>query len=108
MNKDMIKKMRYHRVRIRPVAKRLIGATELPEIDDEWSIEHITDKGVTIRNMRTYHSKLLGFDNIHHYTSDPSKDYDGFKHGFLTLTVQLYLDGWHVRIEPMLLKERNV
>lgn len=108
MQNDMIKKMIYHRVRLRPVAKRFQGSIELSQIDDEWVIEQITDKGVTIKNMRTDHSKVLGFDHIHHYTSDPSKDFDGFEHGFLTLMVQLSLDGLHVRIEPISLGERNV
>lgn len=104
MNKDKLKKNIYHRVRLRPIAKRINGLIELNPIDDDWIIEQITDDGVTIKNMRTDHIKLLGFDHIHHYTSDPGRDFDGFKHGFLTLTVQLYIDGWHVRIEPISLK----
>ncbi len=107
MNKDMIKKMLYHRVRIRPIAKELQGTIELPEVDDEWIIEQISGNGVTINNPRTRHSKLIGFDHIYHYTSDPSKDYDGLKHGFLTLTVQLYIAGLYVNIEPIILNARK-
>ena len=95
--------MLYHRVRIRPIAKELQGTIELPKVDDEWIIERISDDGVTIDNPRTRHSKLIGFDHIHHYTSDPSKNYDGLKHGFLTLTIQLSISGYHVNIEPIIL-----
>jgi hypothetical protein len=103
----MIKKMPYHRVRLRPIAKELNGEAAVSEIDDEWIIEQIGDSGVTINNPRTRHSKLLGFDHIHNYKSDPSKDFDGLKHGFLVLTVQLILDGWHVHVEPILLNNRK-
>ena len=104
MNKDKLRQNIYYRVRLRPIPKRFKGSVELDPIDDEWIIEQVTDAGVTIKNMRTDHSKLLGFDHIHHYTSDPSRDFDGFKHGFLTLTVQLSLDGILVRVDPISLK----
>lgn len=100
MNKDKLRKSIYHRVRLRPMAKQYSGSLNWIDRDDDWSIEQVTDEGVRIGNLRTGHSKLLGFDHIHHYVSDPGRNFDGFKHGFLILTVQLYLDGWHVRVEP--------
>lgn len=109
MNKDKLRKSIYHRVRLRPMAKEYFGSIESnPIIDDDWSIEQVTDEGVRIGNLRTHHTKLLGFDHIHHYVSDPGRNSDGFKHGFLTLTVQLYLDGWHVRVEPVSLEMTDV
>lgn len=107
MNKDKLKKNIFHRVKLRPIAKRIKRSIESEPIDDDWIIEQVTDDGVVLKNTRTDHFKLLGFDHIHHYTSDPSRDYNGLKHGILTMTVQLYLDEKNVRIEPISLKSTN-
>ncbi len=75
MNKDQLKKSIGHYVRIRPIAKRLSGATELPRIDDDWIIQRIDDV-VELLNIRTNHVATLGFDNIHSYLSEPSRNRD--------------------------------
>jgi hypothetical protein len=100
MNKDKLRKMQFHRVRLRPIVRTLTARADTTPQDDDWIIEEINDLGVRVKNMRTDHSPLLGFDHIHNYTTDSNRDWDGAKHGFLILTVQLYLDGWNVQIEP--------
>jgi hypothetical protein len=44
---------------------------------------------------------MLGLDHIHSYVSDPMRDFDGQKHGFLQLNVQVFLTERGPRIEPL-------
>lgn len=100
MNRQALKKSVGKRVRIRPIAKRFDGGPggpELPQIDDDWIVERLTDDGVTISNPRTDHSTTLGYDHLHHFTSDPQR---GKEFGFLTLTGQIHIGGTRVWFEP--------
>lgn len=63
-------------------------------------MESVGDDGVTIRNPRTHHRPILAFDQIREFMTDPLRDSDGLKHGFLHLKVQLILTGQAVRAEP--------
>jgi len=90
MNKDKLKKSLYHRVRIRPIAKRNDGNKQFEIIDDVWIILSV-EETVNLSNIRTGHVAILGLDHIHHYVSDPKEEYDGLKHGFLELNVQVIL-----------------
>ena len=47
-------------------------------------------------------SAKLGLDHIHHYDSDPQRDWNGLKHGFLILRVQVFLSGSNLYLEPLL------
>ena len=101
MNKEQLKKSVGDRVRIVPVAIRLDSdGFELPQEDDVWIIDRATDEGLEISNIRTGHRPTLAFDHIYRYTSDPGNSQGGIKHGFLTLHVQLYLQGAHVHLKP--------
>jgi len=91
----------HHRVRLRPPARRFRGVTELRIMDDDWLVQEVEDKlGVRIRNIRTDHVALLGFDQIRAYTPDPKREYDGLRHGFFDLKVQVFLRGPELVIEP--------
>ena len=59
------------------------------------------EQALRISNNRTGHAPLLGFDHVHHYVTDPARDWDGLKHGFLELDVQLTLSGCNVFTEPL-------
>jgi hypothetical protein len=88
-------------VRLRPPARRFRGVTELRIMDDDWLVQDVDDKkGVRIRNIRTDHVALLGLDQIRDYLADPKREYDGLRHGFLELKVQLFLRGPELVIEP--------
>ena len=102
MKKDQIKKNLYSRVKLRPIAKRLLKGVELEPSDNDWIIERVPDEGVVINNPQRGYGYLLGFDQIHNYTSDPNRNYDGLKHGILVLSVQLFIDlsTWTISIEP--------
>jgi hypothetical protein len=102
VNLDRMRSAVGQRVRLRP------GAIELDtdgfgvwSQDDDWVVDSIYDEVIRIRNTRTGHCADLGKDHIHHYTSDPQPSrQSGVAHGFLTLTVQLYLHGLNVSIAP--------
>lgn len=100
MNKGKLKKSIYHRIRIRPVAKRFDGQNYLAKEDDDWIIQKVEDI-VELSNVRTGHVAKLGFDHIHHYVSDPDRDFDGLTHGILELNVQLTLSGVRIEYEPI-------
>ena len=102
MNKTALKKNLHTQVRIRPMAKRYMGDSELEPLDDDWLIENVGNDGVRIKNIRTHHGTVLGYDHIHHFTSDPARSAHGIKYGFLTLNVQIHIGGNRLWIEPPL------
>jgi hypothetical protein len=103
MNKEMLAKCEGDIVRIRPLARRFQGHRELETLDDDWRIGRVdlTRKVVEILNIRCDHCPTLGLDHIHSYTSDPMRDFDGQKHGFLQLNVQVFLTEWGPKVEPI-------
>lgn len=99
MNKDQLRKTRGFRVRLVPIAHSLDArGFPLPEIDDEWLVEDVTEDGVRLSLPRTGHVRTLGFDNVHHFSSD--RQQGGITYGFYTLNVQLLIQGNDVRITP--------
>ena len=99
MNKEQLKKNVGDFVRLIPIAHRLDAKGHpLPRIDDEWRIESVADEGVRIFLPRTGHGRTLGFDHICEYTSDRVER--GVKYGFLTLKVQLAIQGNDVNVTP--------
>ena len=50
-----------------------------------------------ISNTATGHGAILGYDHIHHFTSDPAR---GARSGFLILNVQIHIGGSRLWIEP--------
>ena len=102
MNKAKLAANLYGRVRLRQIAGRMTPEGQwLPPIDDEWIIIEVGEQALRISNNRTGHAPLLGFDHVHHYVTDPARDWDGLKHGFLELDVQLTLSGCNVFTEPL-------
>jgi hypothetical protein len=99
MNKEQLKKNVGDLVRLIPIAHRLDAKGHpLPQIDDEWRIESVTDAGVRLSLARTGHGRTLGFDHICEYTSDRIEQ--GVRYGFLTLKVQLSIQGNNVNVTP--------
>ena len=107
MNAKKLKGSVGHRVRLRPVARRFDGNRELPEEDDDWILSHVDDEKVELRNPRTGHVAVLGGDHIHSYTTDPGREWDGLRHGFLLLHVQVSLYADRIEINPIPPYERR-
>src|SRR5258708_15414625 len=101
VTKTKLAKCIHHRVRLRPPARRFRGVTELRIMDDDWLVQEVEDKKrVRIRNIRTDQVALLDFNHIRDYVPDPKREYDGLRHGFLELRVQIFLRGPELVIEP--------
>jgi len=98
MNIRALKKNKWSRVRIRPVAKRFYGdnGPQLPPVDDTW-IMMAYDSSVELRNTATSHGLTLKLDQVHHYTSDPER---GASDGILILNTQIQFDAISVWAEP--------
>jgi hypothetical protein len=101
MNWDRMKKNVGCRVQLVPIACRLDeNGRDLPQIDDDWIITEVSAAGVRISNVRTGHFTTLGKDHVHHFTSNPDRLQGGIPHGFLTLNVQVSLQGNNLSIRP--------
>jgi len=100
VTKTKLAKCIHHRVRLRPTARRFRGVTELRIMDDDWLLQEVEDKQIRIRNIRTDHVAVLDFNQISEYVADPKREFDGLRHGFLELKVQVFLRGPELVIEP--------
>jgi hypothetical protein len=101
MNWERMKKNVGYRVQLVPIACRIEdNGRDLPAVDDDWIIEEVSNDGVRIFNTRTQHHITLGADHIHNFTSNPDRSHNGIKHGFLTLNVQVFLQGIKGWVRP--------
>ena len=101
MNLDRIKKAVGHRVNLVPVACYLDGyGREQSSVDDVWLVVDVTDAGVRISNAQASHITTLGYDHIHHFTSNPDLSRDGVPHGFFVLNVQVFIQGVALTVKP--------
>jgi hypothetical protein len=100
MNKDQMKNNTGKRVLLQPPARRLRldGSAQSAEPDDWWLVEEVTHAGVRISDPGTGNSRVLGYDHIQKFTSDQPRG--GFERGFLTLHVQLVVQGNVVDVVP--------
>lgn len=106
MKKDQIKKNIGYLVRLRPMARSYEGGIgigkELEPADHDWRIKNTNEKGIEVENLYTGHCTILGYDHIREFLTDPSRGFDGTKHGFLHLKVQIRMSGIHLQVEPIL------
>ena len=101
MNLEKLKKNIGHRVQLQPVACRLDeNNRELESIDDDWVIHDVNNDTLRISNIRTNHEAILGKDHVHHFTTNPGRSEDERQYGFLTLNVQVYLQGTKFLVRP--------
>jgi hypothetical protein len=102
MNLSQMKKNKGLRVRLVPVACRLddLGMA-LPELDEDWRIDDVDDDAITL-SRTAGHVVKLGPDHVHHFTSDPQSTVGETKFGFLSLHVQVFLQGPNAWVKPNL------
>ena len=102
MNRDQFQQNVGYHVNLHPVAIRLDNhGNELEQCDYDWVIGEVTGRGARIDTIHTGHTTLLGWDHIHHFTTNPARRAArGVTYGFLTLTVQLFLQGTKVLVRP--------
>jgi hypothetical protein len=100
MNWDKLKRNLGYKVQLVPMACHLDAAGDiLPPRGEEWTI---TSSGVDFLaiNTESGHLYRLGKDHVHHYASDAHRSVGGDHYGFLTLHVQLFIQGTTVRVVP--------
>ena len=98
MNREMVARMQYKRVRIRPIARRIeLTGRELPPMDDCWQTETASKENLKLVNPRSSHILTLGVDHIKKYMSNPA----GGSDGFLVLKSQVIMKGSGVHVEPL-------
>ncbi|MCC5863304.1 MAG: hypothetical protein JJT93_15490 [Gammaproteobacteria bacterium] len=104
MNLAQLRKAKSQRVQLVPAACEIDEfGRSLPETNDVWLIDQVTESDVHISNLRTRHHTRLGHDHIHHFTSNPdAARIEGGPHGFFTLLVQIFIQGVHLWIKPTL------
>lgn len=80
-----------------------MGERELKAIDDDWLVANVgtSATGVEIHNPRTGHVVKLAYDQIHHFSEDIARDWNGLSHGFFELRGQLTLSGPRATLEPL-------
>lgn len=102
MNWSQFKKNIGSRFQLEPIACCLnSNGHELPEENDDWLFESITDDEVVhLRNMRNNLEALLGKDHIYDFRTNPSRSDDHNKHGFLVLKVHIFMQGDKLWLRP--------
>jgi hypothetical protein len=99
MNKDQIKRNVGVRVELLPNACLLNQhGLEVCRIEEDWIIEDVADDGVTILSPTTGHKKTLGYDHIYKFTTNGVEN--GVRRGFLSLHVQVFVQGNEVSVLP--------
>lgn len=103
MNLDQLKKCVGFRVRLEPLVVRLDSrGRELPSRDEVWIIQAVSETEVRLdeETMLPLTTKL-GKDYIHHFTSDPNRSVaGGVQYGFLTLSMQMFIQNDKVTYRP--------
>ena len=108
MNIRKLKRSIYSRVRLRPIALSIESSGETVAYDDQWIVDTVSVSGtVELYNPSTGHVARLGSDHVHHFDSDPPSNMDGFDHGFLILTIQVFMRGCDLWLEPTRAVGRN-
>lgn len=102
MNKKRLKQSVGTRVHLQPKAKTVAEGLLLPQQDDVWIIQTVhPDGAVELKNTSTDYVAKLGADNIYNFDSNNQLSADGAKHGFLTLTVQIFTSSRGIWIQPL-------
>jgi hypothetical protein len=101
MNLDQLKRNVGYRMKLVPAACHLNEHGDVvPPADEDWIVQAVTDELVEIASVQSSYVYRLGKDHIRNFTTDPNRDGDGLKHGFLTLHVQLFARGYDVWAVP--------
>jgi hypothetical protein len=100
MNWDKLKHNIGYKVQLVPAACHLDTAGDiLPPRGEDWTI---TSSGADFLEIDTKSGHLyrLGKDHVHHFTSDAHRSAGGDNYGFLTLHVQIFIQGIAVSAVP--------
>ena len=97
---DKLKKNIGQRMELEPPACYLDEqGNPLPDKNEDWLVDEVTDAYVRLTNL-TNQKVLLGTDHIYSFSTNPQHASADGKHGFLTLHVQIFVQGTRVFVRP--------
>jgi hypothetical protein len=101
MNLEHLKKNVWQRVQLLPIAREIdeLGR-QRPLIDDDWIVQVVLSDRLELFNVRSRHVAKLGADHVHHFTSNPQRSAAQGNGGFLTLNVQIFMQGNRLWVRP--------
>ena len=100
MNLEQLKRNVGYRLKLVPPARHLDAAGDaMPVTDEDWLIADVNNEFIELRDERA-RSYRLGKDQIRNFTTDSQRSNGTEKRGFLTLHVQLFVEGEAVRAVP--------
>jgi hypothetical protein len=100
MNLEQLKRNVGQQVKLVPPACHLDAAGDpLPSLNENWTIEAVTNDYIEIRTALGQ-SYRLAKDHVRNFTSDTPSSTDDNRRGFLTLHVQLFVEGADVSAVP--------
>lgn len=104
MNYDQFKNNVGYRIQLQPAAIWLDeDGFERPALENDWIIESVTPEAARLTMVGSLYFHPLGLDHIKDFKTDPSRSRrGGIRYGFLTLTVQIYIQGIRVFWRPTL------
>lgn len=103
MNLEQLKKNVGFRVQLEPPAIHLDAlGRELAGNNEDWIIASVTDSGVRLdESVALGLTTTIGKDAVHHFTSNPSRSIPGgIQYGFLSLTVQMFIQQDRITYRP--------
>jgi hypothetical protein len=100
MKLDRLKKNVGWRMEIVPAACHLDDqGNPLPEKNEDWLVEEVTDDLVRLSGQ-SGHQLKLGTDHIYSFATNPQRASAVRNFGFLSLHVQVFVQGGHVFVKP--------
>jgi hypothetical protein len=103
MNLEYLKKNVGFRVQLEPPAIHLDAlGRELPGRNEDWIIGSVTDNEIRLDEaVISGLTTTIGKDGVHHFTSNPSRSIrGGLQYGFLSLTVQMFIQQDRISYRP--------
>ena len=100
MKLDRLKKNVGWLMEIMPPACHLDDhSNHLPEKNEDWKVEEVTDDVVRL-SAQSGHQLTLGTDHIYSFATNPQRAATNGSFGFLTLHVQVFVQGARVFVKP--------
>src|SRR5260370_30329180 len=100
MKLDRLKKNVGWRMEILPPACHLDDqGNPLPEKNEDWLVEEVTDDLVWLSEQSGYQLKL-GTDHVYSFATNPQRASAGGNFGFLSVHVQVFVQGGRVFVKP--------
>ena len=101
MNRSKLAKMRYFRVKLRPLAQRRnVAGRWLPAKDDVWIVMEANKKMLKLQN-NLGHNLKLSLDAIHDFRFARVTDFDETKEDIFKLLGFAWICGDRVEFEPL-------